>query len=646
MKKLFITLLVFLYAGSVVTAQGLYMPRNIRQAYEKGTRSLTGAPGKNYWQNKGVYKLELSVDPPGRTVKGSTTIAYTNNSPDVLDELAIRILVNIHKPEASRAGYVDKKFLTDGMFIDSLVINGTLVPFNNNVGTVTKVKLPKSLSHGEQANVFIKYHYELSVLSGREGMLDPSSAFMAYAYPRISVYDDYNGWDMIEHSDRAEFYSDFNDYDVYVTVPKNYVVWGTGDLQNAADVLHPEIAERLKKSYKSDEVIHIATRSEMEQEKVTRQNSWNTWHFKADHIADVTYATSNHYVWDRASAIVDSSTMRRASMQAAYNDTATDFRHAVKFGQYALNWFSHHWPGVSYPFPAMTAVQGFADMEYPMVVNDASMGHDLAFAQMLQDHEMAHTYFPFYMGTNETRYAFMDEGWATTFEYLIGISEKGKEAADDFYRKFRVKKYISDPSTEEDQPVISMSTQVSGMGYGSNSYVKASLAYLALKDLLGDKLFSKSLHAYMDNWHGKHPMPWDFFYSFNTASGQNLDWFWNNWFFSNNYIDLRLESVRQDGNELKLDIKNNGGFAIPFDVVITYADAATTRVHYTPAVWKPGKSITLQVKADKKIKEVFLDGGLYMDATITDNKIIVEQGAKLIMQKGAPKAKSEKNAGH
>ena len=130
---------------------------------------------------------------------------------------------------------------------------------------------------------------------------------------------------------------------------------------------------------------------------------------------------------------------------------------------------------------------------------------------MVQDHEIAHTYFPFYMGINETRYAYMDEGWATTLEYLIGIEEVGKATADSVYKDFRIRRYINDPSTEEDQPIITMSTQVSDAGYGNNSYGKASLIYLALKDMLGDDLFKKALHHYMDNWNGKHPIPWDYF---------------------------------------------------------------------------------------------------------------------------------------
>ena len=613
-------LLLLLCAGTV-KAQELYMPRNIKKAYLNETRDKSGAPGRHYWQNKGVYDIRLSVHPPGRTVTGTETISYVNNSPYELKSIVLRLINNLHKNQAPRAGYVGKDFLTDGISIDTLVINGVAVKFNNDVGTTAGVALPSPLASKDSLQLRIAWHYDLSVQSGREGMIDSTTVYMAYAYPRVSVFDDYNGWDGIDHMDRVEFYSDFNDYRVAVKVPKNYVVWGTGNLLNPQEVLQPAFAKRLQQSYTSDEVMHIATLAEMKQGAVTRQNEWNTWHFAAHHIADVTFAASDHYVWDAASVIVDSSTMRRASVQAAYNDTSRDFHHSVAFSQNALGWFSSHWPGVPYPFPVMTAFQGFADMEYPMMVNDGSVGDDLDFAQLLQDHEMAHTYFPFYMGINESRYAFMDEGWATTFEYLIGIAEKGKEAADNFYRKFRVNKYINDPSTEEDQPIISMSNQVSGMGYSSNSYGKASLSYLAVKDLLGDALFKKCLHAYMHNWNGKHPIPWDYFNSFNTAAGQNLNWFWNNWFFSNNYIDLTLSGVTLKGKKAGLHIINTGGFAVPFDVVVTYADGSTQRVHKTPGVWKANsKELSLDLPVTGDVVSVKLDGNLFMDADARDNE--------------------------
>ncbi|SHN16734.1 M1 family metallopeptidase [Chitinophaga sp. CF418] len=622
MIRIVIALTLMLGCAGVVSAQELYMPRNIKKAYANQTRAKNGLPGQNYWQNKGRYDIQLKVNAPAGLVYGREKIRYINNSPDPLNEVVIRLICNLHKINAPRSGYVSKDFLTeDGVTIDTLIIGGINVPFDNDIATVGTVKLPQSLQSKDSLDLDVSWHYTLSKLSGREGKIDSTTFFLAYAYPRISVYDDYNGWDRIEHMDRVEFYSDFNDYNVAVTAPKNYVVWGTGVLQNVEEVLQPAIAQRLKASYTSDRLIHIAGKDEMSGGKVTAQKEWNTWKFSASHIADVTFGMSNHYVWDAASVVVDSAAGRRTSVQAAYDDGAADFHHSVDFSRYALDWFSRYWPGVAYPFPTMTAFQGFADMEYPMMVNDATVGDQIGFAQLVQDHEIAHTYFPFYMGINESRYAFMDEGWATTFEYLIGVAEKGKIAADKFYRMFRVDAYIKDASGEEDQPIISQSHQVSGAGYGNNSYGKPSLAYLAVKDLLGDDLFRKCLHGYMHDWNGKHPIPWDFFNAFNNYAGQNLNWFWNNWFFSNNYIDLQLAGVKTKGNNAELSVVNAGGFAIPFDVIITYADGTTKTVHQTPALWKSGsKQVTVTVPVSGRVAAVMLDGVLNTDYTPEDNE--------------------------
>ncbi|MFD2284743.1 M1 family peptidase [Pedobacter petrophilus] len=626
MKKLFSIALLIGLGGYAVSAQELYMPRNIKAAYEKGTRSMSGQPGPNYWQNHGKYNMDITVNAETKVVSGQEEIIYSNNSNDTLKTLAIRFVNNLHKPTAPRSGSVSEDFLSSGLNISSFSVDGDTYKIDSkDWGTVEGIKLKKPLKPKSKITVKIDWDYPLSKQSGREGQIDPNSFFVAYSYPRISVYDDYNGWDRIPHTDRAEFYNDFNDYIFSVKAPKNYVVYATGDFLNPDEVLQPEIAARLKKSYDTDEIVHIATADELKNGKVTTQKDWNTWKFKVDHITDVTFALSNHYVWDGGSVVVDSKTGRRASAQAAYSaSTGKDFLNSVKYNINALSWFSNNWPGIPYPYVKTIAFQGFADMEYPMMVNDSNFG-DPVFAQLVQDHEVAHTYFPFYMGINETRYAYMDEGWATTFEYLIGIAENGKKAADDFYKKFRVDKYIKDKSTEEDQPVISMSDQVSGAGYGNNAYGKASLSYLALKDMLGDATFKKALHHYMNTWNGKHPIPWDYFNSMNTGSGQNLNWFFQNWFFTNNYIDLKLEYKRSKMANAPVVVKNVGGFAIPFDLVITYQDGKENRIHYTPEVWKNNqKSASVVVKNNgKAIKSIALDGGIFMDATPADNMAVV-----------------------
>ena len=601
-------------------AHSLYMPRNFKMAVHKGSRSVDGRPGPNYWQNHGRYSIALTVSPPSRTVAGSEQIVYANNSPDTLRSIVVKLFVNIHKPGAPRMGGADANYLNSGVHIDKFGVNGQPVPWKSDDNTFTwkRVALRAPLMPHDSVNLEFGWHYDVSLQSGREGMLDSTTFYLAYFYPRVAVYDDYNGWDTMDFTDSQEFYSDFNDYDVSLTVPANYVVWGTGTLLNATDVLQPDAFQRYTGSFASDDVIHVATSQQLAAHSITAQKE-NSWHFRASDIPDMTFAVSDHYVWDAASVVVDDATHRRASVQAAFNDTAADFHHMVHFGQHALDWLSHNWPGVPYPYEKSTIVQGSADMEYPMMVNDGSTA-DTVFSRFVVEHEIAHTYFPFYMGTNETRYAFMDEGWATTFEYLIGQADLGQPRAADFFKQFRVTRWINDPSPLEDLPIVTPADVLKGAAYGNNAYGKPALGYLAVKDLLGDATFRKALHAYMDRWHGKHPSPWDFFNTFSDVSGQNLDWFWNNWYFSNNYIDLAVESMKKSRNGYTLVIGNVGGMYAPVNVNVQYSDGTAQSFHQTPMIWKTnGKRATVAIPTGKTIRSLNLDGGIWMDADTTNN---------------------------
>jgi hypothetical protein len=603
-----------------VHAQELYTPRHIKQAYKDETRSLSGAPGAKYWQNRAQYHIQVTVNPETKILSGKESIQYENNSPNALKDLVIHFANNVHKPTAARAAGVSTDFLTSGLKLKSFKLdNKVYVIDSKDWTTVNRIKLRKAIDPKSSVTVEMEWEYPLSLSSDREGQIDPGTYFCAYAYPRIAVYDDYNGWDVLEHNGRQEFYNDFNDYKVEIRVPKNYVVWATGSFLNPEEVLKPQTLDRFKKSLISDEVITVADLKEMEAQKVTKQENWNTWKFNADHIVDFCFALSNHYVWDASSVQLKT---KRVSVQAAYLNGAKDFEQYVGWERYCIGWFSKNWPGVEYPFPTMTAVQGFADMEYPMMVNDSSVPDNFMDARQTVDHEIAHTYFPFYMGTNETRYAFMDEGWATALELLIGMDENGEETAKQLFKEFRVKGWIEDAATEQDQPLISLSSQLSGKGYGNNAYIKSALSYLALKDYLGDEAFKKALHHYMDNWNGKHPTPWDYFYSFNTGSGINLNWFWKNWYFSNHFIDLKLSKVSQKNKTVTLEVENIGGFAIPFDVVLTYLDGKKEKIHFTPQVWESNQAVTtLKLKAKAKVKEVVLDNDIFMDYNSDDNRV-------------------------
>ena len=603
------------------TAGGLYMPRDVQEAFRKGTRSLDGRPGPNYWQNRGRYNIEITALPPDRVVRGNESIVYVNNSPDTLANPVIKLFVNIHKPGAPRAFGVGPDYLTSGVQFDGASVDGQPVTWQVRPNTFTwqSFPLPKPLMPHDSVRLNIKWHYPISLSSNREGMIDSTTWYLAYFYPRVAVYDDYNGWDRMDFTDLQEFYSDFNDYTVSLTVPANYVVWGTGKLLNPSEVLQPAHLERYNRSLTADQTINVASLAELRSRSVTTQGRTNTWRFQASNIPDVTYALSNHYVWDAASVVVDPATGRRASVQAAYNDTAADFRHMVRFAQHGLDWLSRNWPGVPYPYEKTTVVEGFAGMEYPMMVNDESYA-DTVFSRFVVEHEIAHTWFPFYMGINETRYAFMDEGWATTFEYLIGTADLGAARATDAFKQFRVDGWISDRSSLEDLPII---TPADGLiaPYGNNAYGKPALGYLALKDLLGDAQFRTALHGFMDRWHGKHPIPWDFFNSFNNITGRNLNWFWNSWFFDNSYIDLAVASVDKSGNGYTVVIDNIGGMPAPVDFQLTFTDGTTTTVHQTPAIWAANlRRATVTVPTSKTLQSLILDGGIWMDATPANNR--------------------------
>lgn len=620
MAKTFLILLAAALGLTIANAQPLYTPRNIKEAYKKGTRSADGNPGKNYWQNRGVYNISVTAAPPDRTIRGTEKITYYNNSPDSLKVIVIRLIGNIHKPGVLRAGNETSDYLTTGVGIDKYVENGAPKTWRSLEadGTWKNVRLTKPLPPHDSLQLEFDWHYTISLKSNREGMIDSTTYFLAYFYPRVAVYDDYNGWDRMDFTDAQEFYNDFNNYTLNVSVPKNFVVWATGDLQNPEKVLTSSYAKKLAATYRSDAIVRIADPAEIQQGKVTAQQAVNTWTWKANDISDVTLGLSDHFAWDASSVVVDKSSGRRASVQSAYNDTAKDFHQMVGFGRHALDWLSNNWPGVPYPFSRTTVFQGYADMEYPMMVNDNTT-NDPIFSRFVVEHEIAHTWFPFYMGINESRYCFMDEGWATTLELLIGRSDLGVEKANEAFKEFRVNYYTYDPSEAEDLPIITPADVFkSPIAFGNNAYGKAALGYLAVKDLLGDERFAKCLHTYMDRWHGKHPLPWDFFYSFNDAAGQDLNWFWSNWFFSNNYLDIAIDRVQGD----QLFVRNIGGFAMPFDLIIHYSDGTTDTHHQTPAVWsKDQKSTVIPIGAasGKTIRSLELNGSIWVDTDPSNN---------------------------
>jgi hypothetical protein len=505
-----------------------------------------------------------------------------------------------------------------------------LAIYNAPGSTIHALTLAAPIPPRGSARIRMRWHYDLAADRGwKEGAIDETTYFLAYFFPRVTNYSDYNGWDYSPFTLGREFNNDFADFRVEVDVPRDYVVWATGTLQNPAEVLQPAVQRRLESSFTGDEVVTLAEAADVKAGRVTARGERLTWTWQADHVPDFAVAVSNHYRWEAASTVVDPASGRRASVQAAYADSATDFKPMVDTAQKVLQFASTVYPGVPYPYPKTTIVLGNADEEYPMMVNDGSnLGSpyaaklpENAFTGFVAAHELLHSWFPFYMGINEKRYPFMDEGWTTAFEYLRNREVLGVPAADGLFKDFRVAGWAA-PSSGYELPIITPHDSLWGQTpvFGFNPYGKAALGYLALKDLMGDAAFRTALREFMVRWQGKRPLPWDMFNSFNDAGVGNHDWFFRNWFFSYNHMDLALDGVRSEGGGQAVAVRNPGGMAIPFDLVLDYADGSSERVHRTPAVWRAdGRKTEVPVAGGKTLRSVTLDTGIFVDANPGDN---------------------------
>jgi hypothetical protein len=618
-----ISICLISFAAATLTAQpSLPVPLNIRQAIDKGSRTLSGEPGPHYWQNRAEYAIRVNFDPQSRLVSGSESIAYTNNSPDTLRTLIFKLYPNIYKRGAERMMPVRPEDLTDGVSVTNLAIEGRAHTDGAHSrrrrsaeGTDMPLEIP-ALGPGQTLHVSLDFSYPLNKTSHiRTGQIDSSAFFIAYFFPRIAVYDDIDGWNLNPYLGPQEFYNDFCNFSVAVTVPGQYLVWGTGDLVNRQDVLADIYNKRIDAAGTGDGTVTIIDSGDLARKGITRHPDSNTWKFEAKDVTDFVFALSDHYLWKASSLVVDAATGRRTRVDAVFNPDHKDFYEVVDFARKTVESMSYRFPAWPYPYPHETVFDGLDQMEYPMMVNDNPLDSRPE-AIELTDHEIFHTMFPFYMGTNETKYAWMDEGWATIGEWLI--SPWIDSTLVDGYG---VEPYANGAGKENDLPVITPSTQEEGNDYYLNSYPKPALGYLYVKDMLGDSLFFKGLHKYIADWHGRHPIPLDFFAGMNAGSGRNLDWFWRRWFYDGGYPDLAITEVSHKKKSWSIVITNKGGKPIPIDLTVEFADSTRTKIHQSVAVWENGnREVTIPVSSVKSIRKVMLGSTYDPDSYPADNE--------------------------
>ena len=608
---------IILFTNLAVMAQeNLPVPLNLQATYAKGTRSPDGRPGKNYWQNTADYDIKVSFDPGTRRITGTVDITYVNNSPDTLQQIWFKLYPNLYQKGAERATNIAPEDVTEGVQFEKLLINNVASDVNKLAinGTNLPVKI-KALFPKQTARISLAYAYTLNKGSHtRTGQIDEGAYFVAYFFPRIAVYDDIDGWNRHPYIGTQEFYNDFCNFKAEITVPQHFVVWATGDLKNANQVLAAKYASRLQQAEKQDGITSIIEEADLGRKDITANQAQNTWQFEARNVTDFVFATSNHYVWQSSSLVVDPQTKRRTRVDAVYNPKHKDFREVVSFARKTVEAMSYTFPKWPFPYAHETVFDGLDQMEYPMMVNDNPL-ENRAETIELTDHEIFHTMFPFYMGTNETKYGWMDEGWATIGEWIISPIIDPKIVDD-----YGVEPYARAAATEADVPITTLSTQQTGTAFFLNSYPKPALGYLYVKDLLGDELFTKALHFYIQQWNGKHPMPFDFFYAMNTGAGRNLNWFWQRWFFEGGYPDLAIANIMQQGSQYTITIEAKGNKPVPVDLTLTLADKTVQKIHRNIGVWETGdKTILINVTPAKPIKRIVLGSTYVPDKNKADN---------------------------
>jgi hypothetical protein len=615
-------LIAAIFVSSTLYSQeyGLMIPREVSSAVDKQTRTLTGIPGTKYWQNEIDYRIEAGFDPQTGKISGRQTIVYTNKSPQSLYMLVFNLYPNLFKKGNPRDRAVEPEDVHDGISISKISVDGIEIDglINRAVyeGTRFNLYLPRPLASNSKTTVVMEWEFNLpSKTKIRIGNYGPNTWFIGYWYPQIAVFDDLYGWDEIDYDGLHEFYSPFANFDVQISVPAKQIIWATGIWQNPEKILEDNYLKRYNQAMNSESVVNIVKAEDLTG-KITKQADKHIWHYKAENVTDFCFATSHQYLWDGVSYTPDKTKNKKIFIQAAYNKSSRDFYEVAEISKKTIHYLSTVMPAVPFPYPRMTVFNGDGGMEFPMMVNDRSEISRRATVN-LTSHEIAHSYFPFYMGINQERFSWMDEGWAQFLpaEFQEMEVPNNKQAVTSSVN------YAYYAGTGLEMPMMVPSHFVKGYEYYIASYYRPEIAFRVLQHLLGKGTFLKGLQEFIYRWNGKYPGPYDFFFTFNDVAKQDLSWFWKPWFFEIAYPDLGIKSVKKENKIYLIEIENTGRLPLPLELEINYTDGSKTQVSKTAEIWKDGKMLyEIRHESMKEISRCRIGADWIPDANFKNNQ--------------------------
>jgi len=582
-------------------------------------RSGSGAPGPRYWQQRADYDLKATLDTAAKALRGELTLRYTNNSPDTLHFIWFQVEQNAFKanslnsyvfPAESRFGARNFEGGDNIDRFEQVTGNGKGARRALKLrteGTVMKADLAEALPPGHTATISAAWHFNIpehgADRMGRDGALYE----LAQWYPRVNVYDDLRGWNTEPYLGQGEFYLEYGDYSLEVTVPAGYIVAATGALQNAREVLTPTQISRLAQATKSDSVVHIVTQQDLTSGAArSRKTGTMTWRFTSKEVRDVVFAASPDYMWDASS-------YKGILAQAFYRPSAIEpWKDGADMSRMSIQEYSERW--FMYPYPQITAVEGpISGMEYPMVAMEAKSADKYDLYNVVT-HEIGHMWFPMIVGSNERMHMWQDEGFNTfinTFSEARRYPEKGDQMTRAGEERALVTQYMEH---NVDEPLEISPDRINPQLLGENAYVKTSVALQQLRqEILGPAAFDDAFRTYIQRWAFKHPSPTDFYRTMEDVSGRRLDWYFREWFLENPHFDPAIDSVltAQHGDSMLVGVLygNHARGVEPIRARFTFSDGSTQDFNYPAEVWSTNTRMYAREYAfvGKKLVRIELD---------------------------------------
>ena len=601
------------------------------RAVERGTRTLDGSPGPAYWQQRVEYRIEAELDPATATVRGAQVAMYRNNSPDTLRSILVHLYQNAFSEGVQRVRRVP---ITGGATVHRVAVNNVELGADRAPagagryridGTLMWIDLARPLLPGGSLELEVGWDFVVPPPGApRTGHSDNEAFVVAQWYPQIAVYDDLRGWHDRPYWTNGEFYLEYADFEVLLTVPEGWLVSATGELDNPQEVLTDEVRQRLARALAQDDIVNVVTLEDLEQERATLREPGGqlTWRFRARDVRDFAFATSNRYVWDATRATwsgaesaqpVLVNALYRPDAGAAWADAAAYMRHTTAF--HAERWGP-------YIYPHITAAEGpIGGMEYPMLVFIGGSRTPQSLYSVLS-HEIAHEWWPMMVGSNESLYAWQDEGLASYVEDLsLQDYFEGETPA-----LATQGSYLRIAGTDTERPIMT-EPDLFGIGpqYGVAAYSKPATMLRALTGVIGQDAVHRGLREYTTRWLLRHPAPFDFFHVMEDVHGADLDWFWSPWFFDTAALDQAITDVSSataaSGERVTITVEDRGDAPMPVLLTLTLADGSTREERLPVEPWLAGaQKQTLTVDVPSAVTRVEIDPERYLpDVERSDN---------------------------